>query len=170
MRKKRENYFFCVCFRHISLWFYSNFGQNSSPDVKLNFASKEYPLGILLTDPATPKTINSWKNVMMMSSSHFLGISCFCGSGVCQKYVVWVVIGCRIKFCIQWVPTRHNFGRPHYPKNKKYLKKWNDDIIISFFQVFLVFGVEGSVKSMPSGYSLYVEFNSASNELSLSKF
>ena len=39
-------------------------------------------------------------------------------------------------------------------------------IIITFFQVFLVFGVAGSVKSMLSGYSLDMEFNSASNELS----
>ena len=38
------------------------------------------------------------------------------------------------------------------------------------FQVFLVFGVAGSVKSMPSGYSLDAEFNSASKELSWSKF
>ena len=61
---------------------------------------------------------------------------------------------------------------PHYilltdpatPKNKKYLKKRDDDVIITFFQVFLVFGVAGSVKSMPSGYLLDVEFNSASNE------
>ena len=33
-----------------------------------------------------------------------------------------------------------------------------------FFKVFLVFGVEGPVESMPSGYSLDAEFNSASNE------
>ena len=38
------------------------------------------------------------------------------------------------------------------------------------FQVFLVFGVVGSIKSMLSGYLLDVEFNSASNELSWSKF
>ena len=57
-----------------------------------------------------------------------------------------------------------------YPKNKKYLKKWNDDLIIPFFQVFIVFWVAGSVKIMPIGYSLDAEFNSASNELSWSKF
>ena len=56
------------------------------------------------------------------------------------------------------------------PKNKKYLKKWNDDVIIPFFQVFLVFGVAGHVKSMPSWYSLDVKFNSAYNDLSRSKF
>ena len=56
------------------------------------------------------------------------------------------LIGCGIQFCIQQVATLHTFDRPHYPKNKKYLKKWNDDVIITFFQVFLVFGVARSVK------------------------
>ena len=73
----------------MSLCFYSNFNQESSLDVELNSASNEYPLGILLLDPATPKT----------------------------------------------------------------------NVIITFFQVFLVFGVMGSVKSMLSGYSLYAERN-----------
>ena len=51
------------------------------------------------------------------------------------------LVGCGIKFRIQWVPNRHTFDGPHYPKNNKYLKKHDDDVIITFFQVFLVFGV-----------------------------
>ena len=35
--------------------------------------------------------------------------------------------------------------------------------IITFFQVFVIFGIEGSVKSTPSGYLLDVEFNSTSS-------
>jgi len=31
-----------------------------------------------------------------------LGISCFWGSKVHQKYAVWILVGCRIKFRIQW--------------------------------------------------------------------
>ena len=58
--------FFCLYFRHISLCFYSNFDRESSLDAELHFTSNEYPLGILLIDPATPKTRNTWKNVMMM--------------------------------------------------------------------------------------------------------
>ena len=38
------------------------------------------------------------------------------------------LVGCRIKFHIQPVPTRHTFDRPRYPKNKKYLKKCDDDV------------------------------------------
>ena len=76
------------------------------------------------------------------------------------------LVGCGIKFRIQRVPTRHTFEGPHYPKNDKYLKKCDDDIIMMFFQLFHVFGVAGSVKSMPSGYSLDAEFNFASNKKS----
>jgi len=80
------------------------------------------------------------------------------------------LVGCEIKFCIQRVLTRHTFDGTRNPKNKKYLKKCDDDVIITFFQVFLVFGVAGFVKSMPSGYSLDVKFNFSSNELSRLKF
>ena len=69
---------------------------------------------------ATPKTRNTWKNVMMMKKcdddiiiTFFSGISCFWGSGVHQKYVVWVLVGCKIQFSIQqallikiWVKTQ----------------------------------------------------------------
>ena len=51
--------FFCSYFQHISLCFCSNFDRESSLDAELNFALNEYPLGILLTDPATPKTRNT---------------------------------------------------------------------------------------------------------------
>ena len=53
-----------------------------------------------------------------------------------------------------------------FPPPQKNLKKRDDDVIITFFHVFIVFGVAGSIKSMPSGYSLDAEFNYASNELS----
>ena len=33
----------------------------------------------------------------------------------------------------QRVPTLHTFDGPRYPKNKKYLKKHDDDVIITFF-------------------------------------
>ena len=36
------------------------------------------------------------------------------------------LVGCRIKFRIQRVPTQHTFDRPRYPKNKKYLKQRDD--------------------------------------------
>ena len=66
--------------------------------------------------------------------------------------------------------TLHTFDRPRYPKNNKYLKKHDDDIIITFFQVFIVFGVAGSIKSMQCGYLLDLELNSTSNELSHTEF
>ena len=41
--------------------------------------------------------------------------------------------GCKIKFYIQWVPTRNTFGGPRYPQNKKYLRKHDDDVITHVF-------------------------------------
>ena len=55
------------------------------------------------------------------------------------KFWAWELPRSKIKFCIQWVPTFHTFDGPLYPKNKKYLKKHDDDVINTFFQVFLVF-------------------------------
>ena len=75
------------------------------------------------------------------------------------------LVGCGIKLRIQRVPTRHTFDGPSYPKKKKYLKNGMMTSSFHFFQVFLLFGVAGSIKSMPSGYSLDAEFNSTSNEL-----
>ena len=92
---------FLFVFSTYLLVFYSNFDREISLDVEFNSASNEYPNCILLTDPSTPKIRNTWKNVMMMSSSHFSGIFCFWGRGICQKYTVWVIIECIIKFCIQ---------------------------------------------------------------------
>ena len=56
------------------------------------------------------------------------------------------------------------------PKTRNTWKKNDDDVIITFFQLFLVFGVAAFVKSIPSGYLLDVDFYFASNELSGSKF
>ena len=42
--------------------------------------------------PHYPKNKKYLKNTMMTSSSFFLGISCFWGSGVHRKYAEWVLI------------------------------------------------------------------------------
>ena len=61
----------------------------------------------------------------------------------------------------------HTFDRPYYTKNEKYMK---NVITITFFHVFLIFRVVGSIESMQHGYSLDEESNFASNEYSRSKF
>ena len=118
MEEEKKKLFFCLYFQHISLCFYSNFDWESSLDAELISASNEYSLGILLMDLATPKPRNTWKNVMMMSSSHFSGFSLFWGSGANQKYAKWVLVGCEIKFRIQralpieiWVKTQRDMSK-----------------------------------------------------------
>ena len=100
------------------MWFYSNSEWERSLDAEFNSASNDYPHCILLTDLSTPKIKNTWKNVKMTSSSHFSGISYFWGSGVHQKYAVWLLVGCGIKFHIQrslplriWVKTHGDMSK-----------------------------------------------------------
>ena len=75
-----------------------------------------------------------------------------------SPYVFTQILSGRARwmFRIQRVPTLHTFDGPRYPKNKKYLKTRDDAVIITFFQVFLIFGVAVSIKSMQCGYSLDV--------------
>ena len=85
---------FCSYFRHISLCFYSNFDWESSLDAELNFSSNKYPLSIVLMGPAMPKTRNTRKNMMMMSSSHFFRYFLLLGqrdpSKVCRVGTRWI--------------------------------------------------------------------------------
>ena len=59
--------------------------------------------------------------------------------------------------------------RTPLPEKQEIHEKRDDDVIITFFHVFLVFGVAGSVKSIQCGYLFDAELNSASNELSRSE-
>ena len=90
--------------------------------------------------------------------------------GFLLKFRSRELVVCGTKFSIQRVPTRHTFNGPRYLKNKKYLKKRDDDIMIMFFSGISFLGVVRSIKSMLSGYSLDAEFNSTSNQISRLKF
>ena len=118
MEEEKKKLLFCLYFRHISPFLYSNFDQKSSLDAELNSASNEYPLDILLMNPATPKTRNTWKMWWWHHHHIFLGISCFWGIRVHQEYSKWVCVGCRIKFHIQqdflikiWVKTEGGMSK-----------------------------------------------------------
>ena len=56
------------------------------------------------------------------------------------------IVGCGIKFCIQWVPTWHTFDEPCYPKNKKYLENVMMMSSLHFFRYFLFLGWQGPSK------------------------
>ena len=87
-------------------------------DAEFDSASNEYPHCILLTNPATLKIRNTWKMWWWHHRHVFSGISCFWGSRVHQKYVVWVLVQCGIKLCIQralplkiWVKTQGDMSK-----------------------------------------------------------
>ena len=129
-------------FRHISPCFYSNSDRESSFDAELNSTSNKYPLCILLTDLTTQKTRNTWKTWWIQQEFN----------STSNEYPLCILL-----------------MDPATPKTRNTwkMKWWHHHFI---FQVFLVFGVAGSIKSMLSGYSLDEEFNSASSELSRSTF
>ena len=71
-----------------------------------------------MIDPGTLKTRNTWKMWWWHHRHVFLGVSCSWGSGVHQKYAVWVLVGCRIKFHIEralpigiWVKTQGDMSK-----------------------------------------------------------
>ena len=61
----------------------------------------------------------------------------------------------------------HTFNGYYYMKNVKYMKKM---IAITFFDVFHIFHVVGSIKSMQHQYSSDEKLNSPSNEYFHLKF
>ena len=69
--------------------------------------------------PCYPRNKKYLKKTWWWCHHHiFSGISCFWGSGVCQKYEVWVLLGCKIKFYIQqallieiWVKTQGDMSK-----------------------------------------------------------
>ena len=71
----------------------------------------------------------------------FSGIYCFWGSGVCQKYAAWVIVGCRIKFCIQqalplriWVKTQGDMLKIRTKKVVFFYDKYvNSTIMVESF-------------------------------------
>ena len=52
------------------------------------------------------------------------------------KFWLGELVGSRIKFHIQWVPTRHTYDVPRYPQNKKYLKNRRHHHVFSGISFF----------------------------------
>ena len=89
------------------LMFLLNFQSRELVGCGIEFHIQRVPTRHTFDGPRYPKNKKYPKNVMMTSSS------CFLGSGVHKKYLVWVLIGCGIKFHIQrafpikiWVKKR----------------------------------------------------------------
>ena len=72
----------------------------------------------------------------------FSGIYCFWGSGVRQKYALWVLIGCRIKFRIQWALPIEIWVKTQWDMLKIRTKKvvfFNDKYVNSTIMVDLFY-------------------------------
>ena len=108
---------------------------------EIKFCIQQVPTWHTFYGPHYPKNKKYLKNVTMMSSSHFSGISCFWGSGVHQKYAVWVLVGCGIKFRIQqalppriWVKIQRDISRIQTKKVVFFYDKYvNSTIMVDSF-------------------------------------
>ena len=69
---------------------------------RIKLRIQQVPTRHILMQPAIQKTRNTWKKRDDDVIITFSGISFFLVSGVRQKYVEWVLVGCRILFRIQW--------------------------------------------------------------------
>ena len=90
MEEEWKNYFLCSYFGHISLCFYSNFDRESLLDVEFDSESNKYPHCILLMDPSTPKTRNTWKNASSRFFRYFLFLGERGPSKVCSVGTRWM--------------------------------------------------------------------------------
>ena len=79
--------------------------------------------------PRYPKNKKYLKKTWWWHHHHiFSGISCFFGSRVHQKYAVWVLVGCGIKFLIQralpieiWVKTQWDMSKIRTKKSSFFM-------------------------------------------------
>ena len=101
-----------------------------SLDAEFDSASNEYPHCILLMDLATQKTRNTWKNVMMTSSSHLSGFLVFgiagsvksmqCGysldaeSNSASNELSWLTYFIEILLVLEFQLTKTYFGMFSY--------------------------------------------------------
>ena len=141
MEEENKKLLILFVFQHISLCFYSNFDRESSLDAEFDSTSNEYPHCILLMDPATPKTRNTWKKKWWWCHHHiFSGISCFWGSKVHQKYTMWVLV----EFCIQQA-----LSLKIWVKKQRDMSKIRTQKVVFFFlppksiTIILLFSLEG---------------------------
>ena len=102
----KKNYFFVRISTYLPV-FLLKFWARGLVGCRIQFHIQWVPTLHIFYRRRYPKNKKCLKNVVMTSSSCFLGISFFGGIEVHQKYVVWARIGCRIKFHIQWaLPLR----------------------------------------------------------------
>ena len=146
---KWKYYFFNSYFQLISMWFYSNFNREDLLDVEFNSTFNEYPLGILFKDPSPRKTRNTWKNMMLMSTSHFFMYFLFFVEQGSPKEFIVVLVGCGIEFPIQRVLSIEICVKPHGDKLKMRVEKvvcfffsskiwWGKLILFYYFHYYFI--------------------------------
>ena len=141
MEEERKKLLFVFAFSTYLSVFLLKFWSGELVGCRIWFHVQRVPSCILLTNPATPKTRNTWKTWWWCHHHVFSGISCFWGSGVCQNYAVWVLVGCVTKFHIQrslspeiWVKTQGDMSKIRTKKVICFYDKYvNSTIMVDSF-------------------------------------
>ena len=92
MKKRKKTTFLFVLWTYL-LAFLLKFQSGELVGCGIKLRIQKVPTQHTFDRPCYPKNKKYLKNVMMMSSSHFLGISSFWGSEARQKYDEWVLVG-----------------------------------------------------------------------------
>ena len=118
MEEERKKLLFVFVFSTYLPVFLLKFWSGELIGCEIWFRIQWVPIGHTFDGPRYPKKKKYLKMWWWHHHHVFSGISCFWGSGVHQKYVVWVLVGCRIKFHIQralpikiWVKTQGDMSK-----------------------------------------------------------
>ena len=99
--RKEKNYFLFVFSTYLPV-FLLKFWLGELVGCKIKFYIQRVPTWHTFYGTRYPKNKKYLKKTWWWCHHHiFSGISYLWGSAVCQKYVVWVLVGCGIKFHIQ---------------------------------------------------------------------
>ena len=119
MEEERKNLLFVFVFSTYLPICLLKFRSGELVGCEIWFCIERVPTLRTFDGPRNPKNKKYRKKTWWWHQHHIcLGISCFWGSGVHQKYVVWALVGCGIKFHIQrallleiWVKTHRDMSK-----------------------------------------------------------
>ena len=141
-KEKKKTTFLFVFFTYLPV-FLLKFGLGELVGCGIKFRIQGVPTQHTFNGPRYPQKQEIPGKMWWWCHHHaFSGISCFWGSGVRQKYAVWVLVGCGIKFRIQWALPIEIWVKTQWDMSKIWTKKvvfFNDKYVNSTIMVDLFY-------------------------------
>ena len=143
MEEERKKLLFVFVFSTYLPVFLLKFRSGEIVGCGIWFCIQRVPTLHTFDGPCYPKNKKYLKKTWWWHHHHiFSSISCFWGSGVHQKYAVWVLVGCGIKFHIQWALPIKIWVKTQWDMSKIRTKKvvfFNDKYVNSTIMVDLFY-------------------------------